>query len=164
MRYIEVKRGYSRQVLFGFEKEIVDKIPLYRRVLLKNGKVARRQNPYLTEYLTDRYMLYTQQIIYDRDKGRYAIDVDKYADAVRKWYQRRGFVDATGTAYPWAAIHRYEDESRQRHPDDDWFNYPDDLKKKGKSHHPISEAGRQREKERRAAYKARKKVIERDGR
>jgi hypothetical protein len=50
--------------------------------------------------------------------------------------------------------------ARHADPDNEWFNYPDEFKKKGKSHHPISEAGMQRERERRKEYRAKKKQRE----
>jgi hypothetical protein len=55
-------------------------------------------------------------------------------------------------------MHDFEDNSRNKDPDNDWFNYPAEFKKKGKSHHPTTEQGRQRERERRAEYRRRKNL------
>jgi hypothetical protein len=150
--------------LFSYEREAVDRIPLRRPITIKrrNGKGSRivvRQNPYLVNYLKARYQIYKNSLQQTND-GKYLLDVDQYAKTVREWYTNNHYLDMKGLVSPWSAIRDYEDKSRNADPDNDWWNYPDELRKKGKSHHPISEAGRQRERERRKLYRANKKQRE----
>jgi hypothetical protein len=126
-----------------------------------------RQNPYMADFLQARYKIYKDSLYTEgkRQKdGSYTettkIDVDAYATRVRDWYRSHNYLDLKGTISPWAAIRDYEDSARHADPDNEWFNYPDELKKKGKSHHPISEAGKQREREQRKEYRAKKKQRE----
>jgi hypothetical protein len=164
MRALTVKRKFSYQILFSYERDVIDRIPLYRPVMV-GGKIRVRQNPYLTDLLKDRYALYVDSLypitITDKQGNKrdvYRIDVDEYAAKVRNWYRQRGYVDNVGNPYVWSAIHDYEDNSRNRDPDNDWFNYPGN--KKGKSHHPITARGRQRERQQRREYRLRKKQRE----
>lgn len=164
MRIINAKRQYSKQILFGYEREIIDQIPLYRPVMVK-GKIRTKQNPYLTDYLQARYKIYKDSLYrvgINHKDGSYTestkIDVDSYDERVREWYRSHGYVDNLGRPYVWSAIHDFEDSSRNKDPDNDWFNYPAEFKKKGKNHHPTTEAGRARERERRREYRRRKNL------
>ena len=164
MRVISVKRGFSYQILFDYEREITNKIPLYRPVIVR-GKIRTRQNPYITDFLQARYKIYKDSLYSEgvnHKDGSYTevtkIDVDAYAARVRDWYREHGYVDNLSRPYVWAAMHDFEDNSRNKDPDNDWFNYPAEFKKKGKSHHPTTEQGRQRERERRAEYRRRKNL------
>jgi hypothetical protein len=166
MRIITVKRGYSKQILFSYEREAIDRIPLYRPIAIKrkDGKGSRvviRQNPYLANFLRARYAIYKSLLVPTTINGREVtrIDVDAYAEAVRLWYRSHNYLDLKGTISPWAAIRDYEDSARHADPDNEWFNYPDELKKKGKSHHPTTERGRQMERERRKEYRQKKNII-----
>jgi hypothetical protein len=164
MRIITVKRQFSKRILFEYEREAIDRIPLYRPITIKrkDGKGSRivvRQNPYLVNYMKARYQIYKDSL-QQTASGKYLLDVDQYATTVREWYRDNNYLDTKGLVSPWSAIRAYEDTARHADPDNEWFNYPDELKKKGKSHHPISEAGKQRELERRKLYRANKKQRE----
>ena len=164
MRVITVKRQYSKQILFSYEREAIDRIPLYRPITIKRkdskgSRIVVRQNPYLVNYMKARYQIYKDSL-QQTASGKYLLDVDAYAEAVRQWYKDNNYYDSNGTISAWSAIRDYENSARHADPDNEWFNYPDELKRKGKSHHPISEAGRQRELERRKLYRANKKQRE----
>ena len=163
MRIVVAKSGISRRILFNYERQALDKIPLYRPVTIKRkdgkgNRVIVAKNPYLTKLLKDRYEIYQsllyKVIITDRFGNRkevFRIDEDKYAESVRQWYRNNHFVDANNIPDVWAAVHQYERDSKNADPNNDWFNYPDI--KSNKSHHSQTPLGKQREKEYRIAYR-----------
>jgi hypothetical protein len=161
MRIISVKRGFSRRILFDYERQALDKVPIYRHVTISTNRgkrVVTSRNPYLVPMLRDRYEIYKanlfEQEITDRSgnvKVVTRMDVDKYANDVRDWYRQHNFVDNRNVPDVWRALRTYEDDAHKKNPDDDWWNYPDDKKKK--VHHPQTEVGKQRERENRKKWR-----------
>jgi hypothetical protein len=153
-----VKREFSTRILLPWERhELLDHVPLYRRVSVRGGKSKRLQNPFLTAFLAERYKIYKRQLSYDQDKDTYTIDEDAYKLAVGQWYVSNGFVSAeSGQPLTWAAYRHFEDMKQKLDPTDIWAETPRGAKK-AKSHHPISEEGKRREREQRKEHLLKKR-------
>lgn len=144
------KRQYSIQILLPFERDMTDGITMKQVRTFKGMNVHRqivekteqRQNPYIVNYLKDRYQVFINA--YNNRAGR-SLSLVEYENAVYKWYYDNHFVDKSGNVSSWAALRHYEEEWKMKNPNDE-FGTPVYLGNK-KSHHGTGQYQIQHEKE-----------------
>lgn len=154
MRIINVKRKYSLKVMFDGEREEFKHIPFTTQEVTveKGGKkyVKKMHNPYLINFLKDRYEIYENSLA----KGH---TNQEYYNAVKEWYLFKGYVFTKGDKShkggdpsTIVAIRNYQQDYYDANPDSEWRT-PERVKK---SHHGTGAFSKQKEAEQKKAWNA----------